>query len=79
MTFGLDVPLATHTLRKLQELDCADDIFVIIAHDSTVRDGVSQFPDALNDWKERGWGRDLKWAFLRDLESYWKSKGVLEY
>jgi hypothetical protein len=74
MTFGLDIPLATHTAGKLQELDCLDNVFVIIAHDSTVRDGVPHFPENINNWKENGWAEKLKWAFLRDLEVYWKSK-----
>lgn len=73
MTFGLDIPLANKTKTKLQELDSRDDVFVIIAHDSTVRDGVPHFPADLNDWKAQGWGRDLQWAFLRDLEHYWAS------
>ncbi|KAI6361565.1 hypothetical protein MCOR25_006469 [Pyricularia grisea] len=78
MTFGHDIPLATNTMRWLQELDCIDDVFVIIAHDGTVRDGgVPQFPASLNDWKAKGWGRDLRWAFLRDLESFWRSKELL--
>lgn len=54
-----------------------DNVFVIIAHDATVRDGVDHFPLSLNRWKEKGWGKDLKWAFLRDAEVYWKSKGVM--
>lgn len=76
MTFGLDIPLANKTVGLLQELDCLDNIFVIIAHDSTVRDGVPHFPESLNLWKVSGWGHKLKWTFLRDLESYWKSKGL---
>lgn len=60
----------------LQELDCDENIFVIIAHDSTVRDGVDHFPKSLNAWKEKGWGSGLKWSFLRDLEEYWKEKGL---
>lgn len=76
MTYGHDIPLATETMRYLQELDCLDNIFVIIAHDSTVRDGVDHFPKSLNAWKEKGWGNDLKWAFFRDLEQYWKSQAV---
>lgn len=74
MTFGLDIPLAAKTVGQLQELDCHEDVFVIIAHDSMVRDGVPHFPASLNAWKKEGWGQKLKWAFLRDLESYWKSK-----
>ena len=76
MTFGHDIPLATKTMRQLQELDSAENIFVIIAHDSTVRDGVGHFPHTLNDWKEQGLAEKLKWAFLRDLQPYFQSKGV---
>ena len=54
-----------------------DNIFVIIAHDATVRDTVDHFPLSLNGWKARKWDRDLKWAFLKDAETYWKSKGVI--
>ncbi|KAJ5650399.1 uncharacterized protein N7484_004122 [Penicillium longicatenatum] len=76
-TFGHDIPLIIETIGKLQEADCMDNVFVIIAHDATVRDGVDHFPLSLNRWKEMGWGKDLKWAFLRDVEVYWKSKGVI--
>jgi hypothetical protein len=77
ITFGADIPLATRTVGKLQQLDCLDNVLVIIAHDSTVRDRVPHFPKSLNAWKENGLGEKLKWAFFRDLESYWKLKGLL--
>lgn len=77
MTFGHDVPLARNTATWLQELDADERVFVIIAHDSTVRDGVDHFPESLNDWKAKGLGRSLKWAFFRDLAPYFKDKGVL--
>ncbi|KAF3010337.1 hypothetical protein E8E14_007988 [Neopestalotiopsis sp. 37M] len=76
MTFGDDVPLATHTAGKLQELDCLDNVFVIIAHDSTVRDAVPHFPESLNDWKAKGWGERTKWSFFRDLQPVWESQGL---
>ncbi|KAK4120119.1 metallo-beta-lactamase superfamily protein [Parathielavia appendiculata] len=76
MTFGLDIPLATRTMGRLQELDCLENVFVIISHDSTVRDGVPHFPESLNAWKEKGWGERLKWSFLKDLEVYWRSRGL---
>jgi glyoxylase-like metal-dependent hydrolase (beta-lactamase superfamily II) len=78
LTFGHDIPLARNTTTWLQELDADERIFVIIAHDSTVRDGVEHFPKTLNDWKARGWGKSLKWAFFRDLENYWRQQGLLE-
>lgn len=77
MTFGLDIPLANKSKEKLQELDCHEDVFVIIAHDSTVRDRVPHFPHSLNDWKEKRWGSELKWVFLRDLQPYWALEGVV--
>lgn len=77
MCFGHDVPRARETRDQLQELDCNEDIFVIIAHDATVRDAVDHFPLSLNDWKKKGWGKDVKWTFFRDLEPYWRAKGLL--
>ena len=76
MTFGLDISLANRTKLMLEDLDCDEKVFVIIAHDSTVRDGVPHFPASLNDWKERGWGRDVKWTFQRDLKHCWDSNIV---
>lgn len=76
LTFGLDLSLATKTVGWLQELDCNENVLVVIAHDSTVRDAAPHFPENLNNWKAAGLGRNVKWAFLRDLEAYWKSKGL---
>ena len=73
-TFGHDIPLAIHTIGKLQELDADENIFVIIAHDSSVRDVVDTFPASLNSWKENGWGNASKWGFFRDLKPYWEQK-----
>lgn len=80
MTFGGDIPLAHKTAGHLQELDCLENVFVIIAHDSAVRDNVPHFPEDkeenLNDWRERGWAKRVKWNFLKDLDVYWKEKGL---
>ena len=76
LCFGGDIPLARRTVGELQELDCRDDIFVIIAHDKAVRDGVPHFPESLNNWSEKGWGKDLRWSFLGELRRYWESKGL---
>lgn len=76
-TFAHDIPLAIHTVGKLQEIDADPNVFVIIAHDAQVRDGVPHFPASLNDWKKAGWGDALKWAFLRDLEIFWRSKDCI--
>ncbi|CAK7222655.1 hypothetical protein SBRCBS47491_004933 [Sporothrix bragantina] len=77
LTFGLDVRLATQTVGKLQELDCDENVFVIIAHDRFVRDVVPHFPASINEWHAKGWGEHVRWAFLGDLDTYWKSKGLI--
>jgi glyoxylase-like metal-dependent hydrolase (beta-lactamase superfamily II) len=74
MTFGGDIPLAKKTVEVLQELDCNDNIMVVIAHDSYARDLLPHFPHKLNSWKEKGLGQKLRWSFLRDLKVYWKSQ-----
>lgn len=76
LCFGHDIPLARKTRNQLQELDCDENVFVIVAHDASVRDRVDHFPKSLNDWKEKNWAKDVKWTFLRDLEPYWQSQGV---
>ncbi|OBT60642.1 hypothetical protein VE03_09957 [Pseudogymnoascus sp. 23342-1-I1] len=76
--FGLDIPLATKTVGHLQDLDCDARVLTIIAHDSSVRDGVEHFPATLNDWYSKGWGENTKWAWFRDLEPYWRSVGLLK-
>ncbi|KAM3419578.1 hypothetical protein BST61_g2917 [Cercospora zeina] len=78
MGFGYDIALATDTVKKLQEVDVQDNVFVIIAHDVHVDRIVDHFPKSLNEWKNRGWGEQARWRWLQDLEGYWKSKGLLE-
>ncbi|SPO01641.1 uncharacterized protein DNG_04314 [Cephalotrichum gorgonifer] len=76
LCFGGDIPLARKTVGELQEFDCREDIFVIIAHDMAVAEGVEHFPASLNGWKEKGWGKGLKWSFFAEMRSYWESKGL---
>lgn len=76
ITYGHDIPLAMKTKGHLEELDCDDDVFVITAHDATVRDAVDHFPMTLNNWKDKGWGKATKWAFFKDFETYWQKEGV---
>lgn len=75
-TFGYDIPLALETIGNLQEADVDENILVVIAHDKFARDLVDHFPLSMNAWKEKGWGKSLRWAFLKDFEPYWKEKGV---
>lgn len=68
INFGENIPLAKESIERPKELDCNEDIFTIVSHDSDVRDGVPHFPDSLKAWKEKGWGKRLRWNFFSDLE-----------
>ena len=65
---GHDIPETVRTIEKMSECDGDEDVFVVFAHDDTVRDVIDYFPKEVNGWKERGWGKRVRWAFLKDLE-----------
>lgn len=56
------------TIKKVQETDGHDHIFVVFAHDDTLLDVVGFFPETANDWRNKGWAKDSKWAFLKDFQ-----------
>ena len=62
--FGHDMDHVLATIAKIQEYDAEDGgILIILAHDTTFRSPqVPKFPQSLNDWKEKGLGRDLRWG-----------------
>jgi glyoxylase-like metal-dependent hydrolase (beta-lactamase superfamily II) len=64
---GHDIPEATRTIAKVQEADAHENIFVIMAHDDTVIPAVDLFPKGANEWKQKGWAKNVKWAFLKDM------------
>lgn len=71
---GFDIPEAIRTIGKVQEFDVDEDVFYIIAHDDTVKGVVDLFPKEANAWKEKGWAKQVKWAFLKDFEPALKGK-----
>ena len=64
--------LAQETLWKIEELDAADDVLVIIAHDHTLRDVIDFYPKTVNDWHSKGVNSKKRWLFLRDFEDVMK-------
>ncbi|KAK0202307.1 beta-lactamase-like protein [Desarmillaria ectypa] len=59
-----DPETARETITKLGKLDASPDILVLIAHDPTAHGVIDEFPESVNDWKQRGWKEKLTWAFL---------------
>ena len=59
---------ANDTLRKVQDFDADDRVFVMIAHDYTLLDVVDFFPREANGWKAKGWKEEGRWRFLGDFQ-----------
>ncbi|KAL4931701.1 MBL fold metallo-hydrolase [Aspergillus undulatus] len=58
---------AEDTLRKIQELDAARNILVVLPHDRSVLGNVGLFPDRINEWMEEGVKERIRWLFLGDF------------
>ena len=59
---------ANATLRKVQDFDADDRVFVMIAHDYTLLEVVDFFPREANGWKAKGWKEEGRWRFLGDFQ-----------
>ncbi|KAJ8096363.1 hypothetical protein AAF712_010643 [Marasmius tenuissimus] len=55
--------------KALGLLDAHKDIFVVVAHDTTLMGVLTLFPETLNDWKEKKWKENTVWTFLEEDNS----------
>jgi len=59
------------SIHDLQEVDAAENVFVIIAHDPALLEkeaSVPLFPNGiLNNWKELDLVVKVRWTFLKDF------------
>lgn len=62
-----DAVEATETIGKLEEFDADPGVFVVVAHDESLREVVEFFPAGANAWRERRWGEVGRWGFLKDF------------
>ena len=56
------------TVEKIKVFDADERVFVVIAHDNSLRDVLEFFPKSANEWKEKGWKEQGRWRFLKDFE-----------
>lgn len=63
-----DHDAAMNTVRKIQEFDAAENVFVLIAHDLSLRDKIPLFPKTINLWKARRLRTGTRWLFCNDFE-----------
>ena len=64
-----DGALTKKTIDELGEFDAQDNVFVNIAHDSSIYDVVDYHPKTANGWKQKGWKQEGTWRFLRDFDT----------
>ena len=69
---------ADDTIAKIQAFDAKDNVFVIAAHDTSLQEIVGHFQDGVdaNDWKEKGWKGQGRWAWVGDLAEAVREKGL---
>lgn len=66
--FGHDMDQVLATIAKMQEYDSDQSILVVLAHDAAFRDpNVPKCPEAINDWKVRGFCERFRWTWLGDV------------
>ncbi|KAA8644049.1 hypothetical protein EYZ11_004471 [Aspergillus tanneri] len=63
-----DLEAAQDTVRKIQELDAAENILVILSHDQSIKDHIDLFPLPINDWMAKGVAGRTRWLFCGDFE-----------
>ncbi|KAJ7695485.1 beta-lactamase-like protein [Mycena rosella] len=64
-----DPPTARASIEKIGTFDANPDVFVVLAHDSSLMPVVEPFPAVMDDWKAKGWKSLVTWAFLDETNS----------
>ncbi|KAF3769426.1 hypothetical protein M406DRAFT_231518, partial [Cryphonectria parasitica EP155] len=62
-----DHPAALETVRKIAELDAAENVFIILAHDESLKSHLDLFPKSINGWQAKGLRSRTRWLFCKDF------------
>lgn len=58
---------AVETVRNIQDLDALENVFVILAHDGSLQEHLTFFPERINDWEVNGVKDRTRWLFCENL------------
>ncbi|KAL8674885.1 MAG: hypothetical protein Q9168_000688 [Polycauliona sp. 1 TL-2023] len=58
---------AKETLQKIMELDAQENVFVVLAHDTSLEDQIDLYPKSADRWMEKGWKSRTRWLFCKGL------------
>ncbi|KAJ7654510.1 beta-lactamase-like protein [Mycena polygramma] len=63
-SFYADPVTSQVSLEKVATFDADPDIFVLVAHDASLRSSIPYFPESLNSWKASLLKEKTAWSFL---------------
>lgn len=66
-TMAVDLRAARGTVEAIQRFDSDPRVFVIAAHDTSLRGVLEYFPKTANEWRENGWKEEGYWLFLKEF------------
>lgn len=64
-----DAEEGQESIDKMKEFDAQDNIFVNIAHDTSLYDVIELYPKTANGWNKKGWKQEGRWRFLKDFDT----------
>ncbi|BCS26931.1 MBL fold metallo-hydrolase [Aspergillus puulaauensis] len=67
---AVDISQAYDSIEKLQVLDSADNVWVIVAHDQALLDQIEFYPATINDWQKREYAEKTRWRFWNTLKPH---------
>lgn len=73
--FHADDQEARRSIANMTEFDAHDNVFSVVAHDKSLLDVVDFYPKGANDWRDKGWGKEGRWRFLRSFDTKGLGKG----
>ncbi|KAH8924693.1 metallo-beta-lactamase superfamily protein [Atractiella rhizophila] len=63
-----DLDLAQKAVEKMEAFDAREDVFVIVAHDTSILDMLPLYPKTFNGWEKTDVKNVGRWRFLKDFE-----------
>ena len=63
-----DIEASKKSICGLQQFDGADDVLILLAHDTSIEGVIKTFPHALNDWKQQGYRETIRWSSIHKLK-----------
>jgi glyoxylase-like metal-dependent hydrolase (beta-lactamase superfamily II) len=75
-TLASNIADARATIKAVQRFDADENVFVVAAHDGSIRGILDSFPNKANDWKLKGLKEKGCWLFLNDFEEALKISGT---